>query len=364
MASIPSASAPALQKQAPNYANIAGGIPFRNIEFSGKEAHDQYLQQTARARYMDGFNKMPMKLANSCYPEPLFLPDGLDLTEETAKRKARTLKRAKDDATAEREAVMDALVNQVRKTFKDAYSLDVDVCHSNHGHLPGEDFKPGQKPQKLQYSYKSWNVFHCKRCWNAGKYSPIFVCQFVKDKVATKHPPSPNTTGKTGNNNSNKERPKPATQCRTGIKFWWLVDHSSQCQDPSTEKLRAYMSSKQADLGVHYYNFQDTYDALVDKVNKHCSSHYGAAIRNQFNVFNQSAKDRPKPGQKKKSVQYPLYKENYYAFQIVGIPFHVASRHPPTYLCLGMNHVEGPFRSQQGNYLDPRGSNDKFGQVT
>jgi hypothetical protein len=85
MASIPSASAPALQKQAPNYANIAGGIPFHNIEFSGKEAHDQYLQQTARARYMDGFNETPMKLANSCYPEPLFLPDGIDLTDETAK---------------------------------------------------------------------------------------------------------------------------------------------------------------------------------------------------------------------------------------------------------------------------------------
>jgi hypothetical protein len=78
----------------------------------------------------------------------------------------------------------------VKSTFLDAYNLDVDICPSGNKKLPGIDFKDGQLPQKCGYTSKAQNVFHCKRCWEADKFTPIMVCQFVKEQSGAKQMPA------------------------------------------------------------------------------------------------------------------------------------------------------------------------------
>jgi hypothetical protein len=50
---------------------VAGAIPFPSIQLSDVEEKEVKMQRKARATFMDSFNSSPMKLAESCYPDPL-----------------------------------------------------------------------------------------------------------------------------------------------------------------------------------------------------------------------------------------------------------------------------------------------------
>jgi hypothetical protein len=52
---------------------VAGAIPFPSQTSSDVEEKEVEKQGNARATFMDSFNASPMKLAESCYPDPLCL---------------------------------------------------------------------------------------------------------------------------------------------------------------------------------------------------------------------------------------------------------------------------------------------------
>jgi hypothetical protein len=242
---------------------VAGAIPFPNKKLSDVEEKEVEMQRKARATFMDSFNSSPMNLAESCYPDPLFLPEMIDLTDDAARLQSKVKVRDISEDQAREKATKEALIAMVKSTFLDAYNLDVDICPSGNKKLPGNDFKNGQLPQKCGYTYKAQNVFHCKRCWEADKFTPIMVCQFIKEQGGVKRTPAKGSLGKSS------ESEKPEAAVRIGVKFLWLTDHSSECQRPISEKKRDYMQSKHADLGVHHHIFEDTYDDLVEKVEEH-----------------------------------------------------------------------------------------------
>jgi hypothetical protein len=68
---------------------VAGAIPFPNKKLSEVEEKKVEMQRKARATFMDSFNSSPMKLAESCYPDPLFLPEMIDLTDDAARLQAK-----------------------------------------------------------------------------------------------------------------------------------------------------------------------------------------------------------------------------------------------------------------------------------
>ena len=304
---------------------VAGAIPFPNKELSEIEEKDVEKQRKARATFMDSFNSSPMKLAESCYPDPLFLPEVIDLTDDAARLQAKVKVRDISEDQAIEKATKEALVAMVKSTFLDAYKLDVDICPSGNKKLPGTDFKDGQLPQKCGYSYKAQNVFHCKRCWEADKFSPIMVCQFVKEQTQVKRMPAKGSLGKSPNQKKKQDREKTEAAVRIGIKFLWLTDHSSECQSSISEKKSDYMQSKHANLRVHHHIFEDTYDELVVKVNEHefepCFIDKSVPeaicmqIRKQFKEFNEMDDAKEEDPQKEKGKpkkKYGIFAESTY----------------------------------------------------
>lgn len=219
---------------------VAGAIPFPSKLMSDEEEKEIAKQGKARATFMDSFNSSPMKLAESCYPEPLFLPEVVDLTDDAARLKAKAKIRDISEEDARAKATKEALIAKVKATFLDVYDLDVDICPSGNKKLPGTDFKDGQLPQKCGYTYKAQNVFHCKRCWEADIFTPVIVCQFVKEEIRAKRLPAKGSPGKSPNQKKKQDREKPEAGGRIGIKILWLIDHSSACQSSVPEKKRLH----------------------------------------------------------------------------------------------------------------------------
>jgi hypothetical protein len=102
---------------------VAGAIPFPSQKLSDIEEKEVYKQGKARATFMDSFNASPMKLAESCYPDPLFLPEVVYLTDDAARLQAKVKVRDISDDQARERATKEALVAMVKSTFLDAYNL-------------------------------------------------------------------------------------------------------------------------------------------------------------------------------------------------------------------------------------------------
>jgi hypothetical protein len=68
---------------------VAGAIPFPSQKLSEVEEKQVEKQGKARATFMDSFNASHMKLAESCYPDPLFLPEVVDLIDDAARLQAK-----------------------------------------------------------------------------------------------------------------------------------------------------------------------------------------------------------------------------------------------------------------------------------
>jgi hypothetical protein len=63
---------------------VAGAIPFPSKVWSDIKEQDTEKLGKDRATFMDSFNSLPMKLAKSYYPEPLFPPEVIDITGDAA----------------------------------------------------------------------------------------------------------------------------------------------------------------------------------------------------------------------------------------------------------------------------------------
>jgi hypothetical protein len=82
---------------------------------------------------MDSFNSLPMKLAKSYYPEPLFLPEVIDITDDAAKLQAKAKARGIAENEAKERATKEALVSKVRITSLEAYNLgEVSFQHTSY----------------------------------------------------------------------------------------------------------------------------------------------------------------------------------------------------------------------------------------
>ena len=97
---------------------VAGAIPFPSKLMSDEEEKEIAKQGKARATFMDSFNSSPMKLAESCYPEPLFLPEVVDLTDDAARLKAKAKIRDISEEDARAKATKEALIQREQKAKK------------------------------------------------------------------------------------------------------------------------------------------------------------------------------------------------------------------------------------------------------
>jgi hypothetical protein len=99
---------------------VAGAILFPSVLLSDVEEKEVAMQRKARDIFMDSFNSSPIKLAESCYPDPLFLPEMIDLSDDAARLQAKVKVRDISEDQAREKALKEALIAMVKTTFLDA----------------------------------------------------------------------------------------------------------------------------------------------------------------------------------------------------------------------------------------------------